>query len=107
MFRAAARVRRSLMPAPGSELAQLPQSACKATSSLSSSLSVVFLRTRRAPDRFRLFPAQGGMERITENTTESGTDGESRGALSALPGNPMIWILILSELVVFGAFFAI
>lgn len=28
------------------------------------------------------------------------------GALSALPGNPMIWVLILSELVVFGAFFS-
>ena len=28
------------------------------------------------------------------------------GALSALPGNPMMWVLILSELVVFGAFFA-
>jgi nitric oxide reductase NorE protein len=27
------------------------------------------------------------------------------GALSALPGNPMIWILILSELAAFGAFF--
>ena len=29
------------------------------------------------------------------------------GALSALPGNPMMWVLILSELVVFGAFFAV
>ncbi len=28
------------------------------------------------------------------------------GALSDLPGNPMMWVLILSELVVFGAFFA-
>lgn len=27
------------------------------------------------------------------------------GALSRLPGNPMMWVLILSELVVFGAFF--
>jgi nitric oxide reductase NorE protein len=27
------------------------------------------------------------------------------GALSQLPGNPMIWILILSELAAFGAFF--
>jgi nitric oxide reductase NorE protein len=27
------------------------------------------------------------------------------GALSRLPGNPMIWILILSELAAFGAFF--
>lgn len=28
------------------------------------------------------------------------------GALSALPGNPLMWILILSELAVFGAFLA-
>lgn len=27
------------------------------------------------------------------------------GILSALPGNPMMWVLILSELVVFGCFF--
>ncbi len=27
------------------------------------------------------------------------------GALSALPGNPIMWVLILSELLVFGAFF--
>lgn len=29
------------------------------------------------------------------------------GALDALPGNPMMWILIISELAVFGAFFVI
>lgn len=37
-------------------------------------------------------------------------DGDDRpadwGALSALPGNPLMWILILSELAVFGAFLA-
>lgn len=33
-------------------------------------------------------------------------DTENWGALSELPGNPLIWVLILSELVVFGAFFA-
>lgn len=33
-------------------------------------------------------------------------DGEDWGALSLLPGNPMMWILILSELLVFGVFFA-
>ncbi len=27
------------------------------------------------------------------------------GALDALPGNPLIWVLIISELLVFGAFF--
>ncbi len=27
------------------------------------------------------------------------------GALSSLPGNPLMWILIISELLVFGAFF--
>ena len=31
--------------------------------------------------------------------------GAGWGALDALPGNPMMWILILSELMVFGAFF--
>jgi nitric oxide reductase NorE protein len=30
---------------------------------------------------------------------------ENWGALSDLPGNPLMWVLILSELVVFGAFF--
>lgn len=30
---------------------------------------------------------------------------EAWGALSSLPGNPMMWILILGELAVFGAFF--
>ncbi|WP_290653581.1 cytochrome c oxidase subunit 3 family protein [Aquisalimonas sp.] len=34
-------------------------------------------------------------------------DGESDwGPLSDLPGNPLIWVLILGELVVFAAFFA-
>lgn len=28
------------------------------------------------------------------------------GALSDLPGNPLMWVLIISELLVFGAFFA-
>lgn len=32
------------------------------------------------------------------------TDSESWGGLETLPGHPLIWILILSELVVFGAF---
>lgn len=35
-------------------------------------------------------------------TTES--DG-GWGALSSLPGNPLMWVLIISELLVFGAFF--
>jgi nitric oxide reductase NorE protein len=29
------------------------------------------------------------------------------GPLSALPGNPLMWVLILSEMVVFAAFFAV
>lgn len=29
------------------------------------------------------------------------------GPLSALPGNPLMWVLILSELLVFTAFFAL
>lgn len=32
-------------------------------------------------------------------------DDADWGALSSLPGNPMMWILILGELAVFGAFF--
>ena len=38
-------------------------------------------------------------------TTVPQDDGGDWGALSELPGNPMIWVLILSELVVFGIFF--
>ncbi|MGE5545910.1 MAG: cytochrome c oxidase subunit 3 family protein [Solirubrobacterales bacterium] len=38
----------------------------------------------------------------TITTTES--QGEW-GALSSLPGNPIMWVLIISELLVFGAFF--
>ncbi len=30
---------------------------------------------------------------------------ENWGALSELPGNPLMWVLILSEMMVFGAFF--
>ena len=37
--------------------------------------------------------------------TESEGETESWGALDRLPGNPMMWILIVSELLVFGAFF--
>ena len=32
-------------------------------------------------------------------------DGGGWGALDQLPGNPMMWVLILSEILVFGAFF--
>ncbi|MGE4280510.1 MAG: cytochrome c oxidase subunit 3 family protein [Magnetospirillum sp.] len=31
--------------------------------------------------------------------------GQGWGALSDLPGNPIMWVLIISELLVFGAFF--
>jgi nitric oxide reductase NorE protein len=33
------------------------------------------------------------------------TEAEAWGVLSRLPGNPLMWVLILSELLVFGAFF--
>lgn len=33
------------------------------------------------------------------------TTQEDWGALSRLPGNPIMWVLIISELLVFGAFF--
>jgi nitric oxide reductase NorE protein len=36
---------------------------------------------------------------------ESVEDRDDWGPLSGLPGNPMMWILILSEFAVFGAFF--
>lgn len=32
-------------------------------------------------------------------------DSADWGALSSLPGNPIMWVLIISELLVFGAFF--
>ena len=35
------------------------------------------------------------------------TDAGGWGPLSALPGNPLMWVLILSEIVVFSAFFAL
>lgn len=42
---------------------------------------------------------------MTDRMTEvDGTEGSGWGALSDLPGNPLMWILILSELLVFGAF---
>jgi len=34
----------------------------------------------------------------------AGDDGDGWSALSALPGNPIMWVLIISELVVFGSF---
>ncbi|WP_204602001.1 cytochrome c oxidase subunit 3 family protein [Paremcibacter congregatus] len=40
------------------------------------------------------------------NPPQSGHGTGGWGALSRLPGNPMMWILIWSELVVFGIFFA-
>ena len=46
---------------------------------------------------------------ISSPAAEGGGQAEPAadwGALSELPGNPMMWVLILSELVVFGAFFA-
>ena len=33
----------------------------------------------------------------------AGPPGESWGPLSRLPGNPLMWVLIASELAVFGA----
>jgi nitric oxide reductase NorE protein len=39
-----------------------------------------------------------------ETTDNDEPEGEW-GALSALPGNPLMWVLIISELLVFGAFF--
>jgi nitric oxide reductase NorE protein len=41
-----------------------------------------------------------------EGDTEGEGDDAGWGALSGLPGNPIMWVLILSELAVFGAFLA-
>ena len=35
------------------------------------------------------------------------TESASWGTLDSLPGNPLMWVLILSELLVFGCFFAV
>lgn len=46
-------------------------------------------------------PAEGA-----DHTPPPGDEeGGGWGALDTLPGNPMMWILIVSELLVFGAFF--
>ncbi|WP_173980645.1 cytochrome c oxidase subunit 3 [Magnetospirillum sp. UT-4] len=37
--------------------------------------------------------------------TDATETGQGWGALSSLPGNPIMWVLIISELLVFGAFF--
>lgn len=39
-----------------------------------------------------------------DNTASAVNDEASWGGLEALPGHPIMWVLILSELVVFGAF---
>ena len=39
-------------------------------------------------------------------STETGETFDDWGPLSGLPGNPVMWVLIASELVVFGALFA-
>jgi len=36
---------------------------------------------------------------------DEAVSGQGWGALSDLPGNPIMWVLIISELLVFGAFF--
>lgn len=49
-------------------------------------------------------PHQAGS--ILTSMAARNEQAEDWGALSQLPGNPMMWILILSELLVFGVFFA-
>ncbi|MCA1908785.1 MAG: cytochrome c oxidase subunit 3 family protein [Magnetospirillum sp.] len=41
----------------------------------------------------------------TETPEAEAMSGQGWGALSDLPGNPLMWVLIISELLVFGAFF--
>jgi nitric oxide reductase NorE protein len=42
---------------------------------------------------------------MTEHAHIAEPAGQEWGALSSLPGNPIMWVLIISELLVFGAFF--
>ncbi|MGE5478102.1 MAG: cytochrome c oxidase subunit 3 family protein [Bacteroidales bacterium] len=42
---------------------------------------------------------------MSESTTSELQAEGGWGALSSLPGNPIMWVLIISELLVFGAFF--
>ncbi len=42
---------------------------------------------------------------MKDNDAKTFDDEEGWGALDHLPGNPMIWVLIIGELLVFGAFF--
>ena len=51
-------------------------------------------------------PTELAGERVTEVPEVSGqAESADWGPLSSLPGNPMMWILILGELAVFGALF--
>ena len=43
---------------------------------------------------------------MNRNTVEQALPNPGWGPLSGLPGNPLMWVLILSEIVVFAAFFA-
>jgi nitric oxide reductase NorE protein len=47
----------------------------------------------------------GGIKIPAMTDTETIQSEGEWGALSALPGNPLMWVLIISELLVFGAFF--
>lgn len=40
------------------------------------------------------------------STASPAEDDGDWGALSALPGNPLMWVLVISELLIFGAFLA-
>jgi nitric oxide reductase NorE protein len=42
---------------------------------------------------------------MSDHPTDATSDSREWGALSDLPGNPIMWVLIVSELLVFGAFF--
>ncbi len=44
------------------------------------------------------------MTAATETTSPAADVPESWGVLSSLPGNPLMWVLIISELLVFGIF---
>lgn len=45
------------------------------------------------------------MNETIPDPSSGAADGGGWGALSDLPGNPIMWVLIISEVLVFGAFF--
>ena len=52
-------------------------------------------------------PLQPDYNEAAAESNPAYTDNTGWGPLSALPGNPLMWVLILSEMLVFAAFFTL